>query len=152
MSNANIGTIEDHDLVQDARGNWVAEYPENTIIRCPDESIWYVNEDRDWDKLGRGSGSLRGPAEILNLPGKPKAQESDDAAVDLWVAQMMLRSHEANIRDAHNARPRAGDPAGQAYQDTVMAPLIEEGRRRRVALRDAELALRGNIQAQPGTD
>lgn len=138
MANASIGIIEDSDLVQNAHGNWVTEYPENTIVRCPDGSVWYVNEDRDWDKLGRGSGSLRGPAEILNLPGATQAEESDGKAIDLWVAKKLLQHHNANIRDAHDARPKAGDPAANTYQETVMVPLLEEGRLLRLAVQDAE--------------
>lgn len=133
---ANAGIIEDYELVQDTRGNWVTEYPENTIVRCPDGSIWYVNEDRDWDKLGRGSGSLRGPAEILNLPGEPKAQGSDD--LDSWTNKMLLRFHENAIREAHTNRPGPGDPASQTYQDTVMAPLIAKQDLLRAAVQEAE--------------
>lgn len=143
MANASIGIIEDSDLVQNEHGSWVTEYPENTIVRCPDGSIWYVNEDRDWDKLGRGSGSLRGPAEILNLPGATEAEESDHRTLDLWVAQEMLRHHEANIRAAHSARPPAGDPAANTYQETVMQPLIEERDRLRRAVTEARQAPEG---------
>lgn len=69
MSNARVGTVEDDELVVDKYGNYPVSYPENTIIKCPDGSIWYVDDDRDWVMLGRGSGELRGPAPILNLPG-----------------------------------------------------------------------------------
>ena len=67
--------IPDEHFRCDEDGNYPVEYPENTIVRSRDGSIWYRDEEDDWSHLGRGSAELRGPAELLNFP---EGQGQDD--------------------------------------------------------------------------
>jgi len=61
-------SIPDEHFVSDRYGNYAVEYPEKTIIKAADGSIWYRDEYGDWSTLGMGSGRLGGPATVLHMP------------------------------------------------------------------------------------